>query len=92
MDNNIGVLIVILAIAAYFLPTIAAVCRRHKNVDPIFAVNLFLGWTFLGWVLSFAWSLSCNTKERKVKGHLTDSERRARMEELEKLVELLKTS
>jgi hypothetical protein len=40
----------------YFLPSINARERRHPNVGAIFVVNLFLGWTFLGWVVALAWS------------------------------------
>ena len=34
----------------YFLPTIAAVGRKHHQRTAIFVLNLFLGWTFIGWV------------------------------------------
>lgn len=42
--------------ALYFLPTIVAF-RRHATVRGTVAVavlNLFLGWTFIGWVISLA--------------------------------------
>jgi hypothetical protein len=38
----------------YFLPTIVG---GHKtNAVAIFMLNLFLGWTFVGWVLAFVWA------------------------------------
>jgi hypothetical protein len=40
----------------YFLPTIIA--RHHPNRPSIFIVNLFLGWTLVGWVISLAWAVS----------------------------------
>lgn len=40
----------------YFVPTIVAVIRNHPSKLGIFFANLFLGWTFLGWVLSLIWS------------------------------------
>lgn len=40
----------------YFLPTIIAALRSHPSAGAIFAVNLFLGWTFIGWVLALIWS------------------------------------
>ena len=40
----------------YFLPTIIGWDKRNSNA--ILALNLFLGWTFLGWVLALVWSLS----------------------------------
>ena len=48
----------ILLIALYLLTMIIACCRNHRNAGPIIIVNLFLGWTLLGWVLALAWSMS----------------------------------
>jgi len=42
----------------YFIPTWVAKYHRHHNATAIFAVNLFLGWTFLGWVVALAWALT----------------------------------
>lgn len=46
----------ILVIAAYFLPAIAASCRKHHNALAIFMLNLLLGWTLIGWVIAIVWS------------------------------------
>jgi hypothetical protein len=44
----------LLAIFVYFLPSIIG---RHKaNSAAIFAMNLFLGWTLIGWVLALIWA------------------------------------
>ena len=43
-------------ITIYFLPYIIAKYSNHKNLNAIFVLNLFLGWTFLGWVISLVWS------------------------------------
>lgn len=45
-------------IAIYFVPTIIAVSRKHSSKGGIIALNILLGWTFLGWVISFVWSLA----------------------------------
>jgi len=42
----------------YFLPTIIAVMRQKSNTGSIFALNLFLGWSLIGWVVSMIWALS----------------------------------
>lgn len=42
----------------YMAPTIIAVKRRHRQVWPIVVINIFLGWTFIGWVVSLAMSAS----------------------------------
>ena len=55
----IGVLIgILIAIAAYFIPTAVAAFRGHHNTMAIFGLNLLLGWTFIGWVASLIWSLT----------------------------------
>jgi len=49
-------LLVVLIFAFYFLPTLIAFLRQHKNKLAIFLLNLLLGWTVLGWVVSLVWS------------------------------------
>jgi Superinfection immunity protein len=51
--------------AFYVLPSIIAFFRSHENFVPILIVNLFAGWTMLGWVASLAWSFSSSVKESR---------------------------
>jgi hypothetical protein len=44
---------IIIIFALYWLPSIVAAIRQ-ANVGPVIVVNLFLGWTFIGWVVSLA--------------------------------------
>jgi cytochrome c biogenesis protein CcdA len=44
-------------IGVYFLPTFIAVNREHPDRYAIFIINLFFGWTFLGWIACLAWSV-----------------------------------
>jgi len=44
----------------YFLPWFIAWGRGHNNTVAIFVLNLFLGWTFLGWVFALVWSFTSN--------------------------------
>ncbi len=50
-------LLAVLIFAVYFLPTLIAFLRQHKNKLAIFLLNLLLGWTVLGWVVSLVWSV-----------------------------------
>ena len=50
-------LLVVLIFALYFLPTLIAFLRQHKNKLAIFLLNLLLGWIVLGWVVSLVWSV-----------------------------------
>jgi hypothetical protein len=45
----------------YWIPTIVAFHRKHPSKGGILGLNFFLGWTFIGWVLSLVWALSDNT-------------------------------
>ena len=42
----------------YFIPTITAFSRHHHNAAAICALNIFLGWTLIGWVTALVWALS----------------------------------
>jgi len=58
--QNLGlleILLVVLIFTIYFLPTLIAFLRQHKNKLAIFLLNLLLGWTVLGWVVSLVWSV-----------------------------------
>jgi hypothetical protein len=47
-------------LAAYFLPIVIALGRQHRNALAIFMLNLFLGWTGLGWIFALVWSCTNN--------------------------------
>jgi hypothetical protein len=40
----------------YMLPTYEAWKNQHPNLAAIALVNLFLGWTLLGWVVAIVWA------------------------------------
>ncbi len=50
--------LIALVLVVYFLPSFIALLRQHKNKLAIFLLNLFLGWTVLGWVSSLVWSVA----------------------------------
>jgi hypothetical protein len=53
----LGIFFWIVLIVCYFGPTIIAALRKHRQLAAIAAVNLLLGWTVIGWIGSFIWSL-----------------------------------
>jgi hypothetical protein len=57
-DATRGVVLVLLALAAYMLPTIVAGSRHHPNTAPVLVLNLLLGWTLVGWAVALAWALT----------------------------------
>ena len=75
------IVVVLFWVACYFFPTIVASGRSHRCANCIFIVNLFFGWTILGWVISLAWSVGPNVSpstEKKVDKCLTLKEKRER--------------
>ena len=56
---------VIIAILLYFLPAIVADSRDHQNKIAVCALNLLLGWTFVGWVVAMVWALKESDKPAK---------------------------
>lgn len=48
----------LLVLGGYFLPTIIAKGRKRPNTGAIFALNLFVGWTLIGWVIALVWALT----------------------------------
>ena len=62
-DGGFGAL-GILAIVLYFLPTICG--WRRDNRGAIFALNLFLGWTVIGWVAALVWALTVDRRQTTI--------------------------
>jgi len=53
----VGVTIGVAAVV-YLIPTFVSSIRHHRQSGPIAVVNIFLGWTLVGWVVALAWSVS----------------------------------
>jgi hypothetical protein len=61
-----GFLMIGLGIVAYFIPGIIAVTRRHRKATSILLVNLFFGWSVLGWIFALVWALRANGAPKAV--------------------------
>jgi hypothetical protein len=46
----------------YFLPTIVG--RHKRDATGIFLLNLFLGWTVIGWVVALIWACGAEVYPR----------------------------
>ena len=68
--TGMGLLIICIALVAlvggafYFVPTIIACVRKHRNRVAIILLNVLAGWTFVGWLVALIWSV-VNTKEKE---------------------------
>lgn len=59
-DNPLAVAVVLLI---YFAPTLSAYSRRHSNASAILALNVFLGWTVIGWIVAGIWAATDNVRK-----------------------------
>lgn len=55
--TSLIILISLALIVIYFLPTIIAYERGHKNAFAILVLNILLGWSIIGWVIALIWSV-----------------------------------
>lgn len=51
-----GIILIVVGLMIYFLP--AFIGRKKNSAVGIFLLNLFLGWTFLGWLGALIWAVS----------------------------------
>ena len=50
-------LLILPSLAVYFVPTIVAIVRHARNVLGIVLLNIFGGWTFVGWIIALVSSI-----------------------------------
>lgn len=53
----IFIILFIIGLVVYFIPTVIALIKRKKNLVAIAALNFLLGWSVIGWVVSLVWAL-----------------------------------
>lgn len=53
MDSAI---VAVLALFIYFIPGFVAGSKKHRNATAIWVLNLFLGWTAIGWIVALVWA------------------------------------
>jgi len=67
-DSPMHLLIVLLVMLVlcvpYFIPTFIAFYRKKVNLAAILAMNVLLGWTFVGWVIALIWALKVDVVDR----------------------------
>lgn len=55
-------IVLILFLAIYFVPTMVAYGRSHNNALAIAVLNVFIGWTLLGWIVATTWACTDNVR------------------------------
>ncbi|HUJ93993.1 MAG TPA: superinfection immunity protein [Terriglobales bacterium] len=46
-----------IGLGLYFLPSIIALARSKRDIAAIVLLNLFLGWTAIGWIVALIWAV-----------------------------------
>jgi len=54
-------MIILLGAAMYFLPSIIG--HNKRGAGGIFLVNLFLGWTIIGWIVALIWACTAEVQQ-----------------------------
>ena len=52
--------------AMYWLPTIIAIVRRTPSALGVAAINFFLGWTIIGWIVALVMALAASPAAQRV--------------------------
>lgn len=58
------IVVILICLFLYFIPAIAG--AKKKNAGAIFALNLFLGWSLIGWVVALVWACTGDEETKKV--------------------------
>lgn len=61
--NLVGPIGLLFLLAFYFLPWIIAEIRHSRHSGAIFAIDLFFGWTVLGWIAALIWAIAEKQEE-----------------------------
>ena len=64
-STELILVLIIFFLWIYFLPFVISCFTDHPNKFSLFILNLFLGWTFIGWVISLIWAVYNFEKEIK---------------------------
>jgi hypothetical protein len=55
---------IVIAFILYWLPTVVALLRLHQ-IGSVMIVNLFLGWTVVGWIAALAMAVSDHQRNQQ---------------------------
>ena len=53
-----GIVLFLIAVLIYLIPSLVALNNKKANSGAIFALNLLLGWSIIGWVGALIWAIT----------------------------------
>ncbi len=69
MESGIFLIIIFLAVGGYLLPTLVATSRGTKSFWGVLILNIFLGWTLLGWLIAFVWAFGRTQRDDRIEAN-----------------------
>jgi hypothetical protein len=66
-DTLGGIIVILILFVAYFFPSFVADRRNVPNKGSVRVINLFLGWTVIGWVVALAMAMAGPSPAQKPK-------------------------
>ena len=63
VDVWFSLFVLVMAVAIYFIPTMVALDRHVVNKWSVAVINVFLGWTLIGWVVALAMAVRTRTEQ-----------------------------
>jgi Ca2+/H+ antiporter len=64
LDSTATVIILIVVLIIYMLPTLIAYGREHPRRQELTVINIFLGWTLIGWLAVFLWAALARVEDQ----------------------------
>lgn len=64
MDTLIAIFLIAMVIGVYWIPSLVAFDRDVANKWSVAVLNLFLGWTVLGWVIALMMAVRDKTAKQ----------------------------
>ncbi|MGQ7947180.1 superinfection immunity protein [Flavobacterium sp. WC2509] len=64
--EQISITVIIIAVLIYFFPSVIAFSRSKSNTTAIVMLNLFLGWSFIGWIIALIWAVSKDRETQQI--------------------------
>ena len=69
-------IVLIISAALYFIPFIIAIIRGIKNSMSVFFLNLFLGWTVIGFFVLIFYASLTNVKSNETVGQFINKKKK----------------
>jgi len=58
VSGLMGVMLLIVLVGGYFVPSIVALVKKKRNTGAIVLVNVLLGWSVVGWIVALVWAVT----------------------------------